>query len=391
MAYDAEGNMTSKTRVSDGENWTYTWDDRNRLTQVVEKTSGGVTVTNDVFTYDVENRRIGKSVINGTQTWYGYDGQNSYADFNGSGSLTMRYLTGQALDSLYARFDGTNTSWYLDDMLGSVRQVSNTSGTLLDTLTYDSYGQILSESNSSNGDRFKYTSREWDSEIGQYFSRARSYSAFDGRFTSQDPIGFGGHDLDLYRYAANRPDQLSDPSGLLLAMYEGMRDSPEPAGSPSQPTAPNAGASNGVSMTAPAGPVKKYEITHPLPPHEVDDLITDDPLKIIGEGIQILTYAFDIVNVGQAIRACVTDATDGTHSVNDVWNGAVLHYGVLGLQTYQSKCKMAQNSNVWASVLAHVKITDSNGKVTDGGIQEVWVHSMTQEVRPVQSGPRVDG
>jgi RHS repeat-associated protein len=220
--------MTSKTRVSDGENWSYTWDDRNRLTQVVEKSSSGTTITNDIFTYDVENRRIGKSV-NGTQTWYSYDpslpstsgrgdggeggAANIYADFNGSGSLTMRYLTGQALDSVYARFDGTNTGWYLDDMLGSVRQVANTSGTVLDTLTYDSYGQLLSESNSSNGDRFKYTSREWDSEIGQYFYRARPYSSVDGRFSGQDPKTFSAGDTNLYRYVKNRPVVFTDPSG----------------------------------------------------------------------------------------------------------------------------------------------------------------------------------
>jgi RHS repeat-associated protein len=212
FGYDAEGNMTSKTRASDGENWTYTWDDRNRLTQVVEKTSGGVTATDDVFTYDIENRRIGKSV-NGTQSWFGYDGQNSYADFNGSGSLTMRYLTGAALDSLYARFDSTNTGWYLDDSLGSVRQVANTSGSVLDALTYDSYGQILSESNSANGDRFKYTSREWDSEIGQYHYRARSYSPSDGRFASKDPSAFAANDANLYRYVCNMPTGLTDPTG----------------------------------------------------------------------------------------------------------------------------------------------------------------------------------
>jgi RHS repeat-associated protein len=212
MAYDAEGNMTSKTRVSDGENWTYTWDDRNRLTDVVEKTGGGVTATHDVFTYDVENRRIGKS-MNGTQSWYGYDGQNSYADFNGSGSLTMRYLTGKDLDELYARFDGTNTAWYLDDMLGSVRQIANTNGTVLDTLTYDSYGQMLSESNSSNGDRFKYTSREWDSEIGQQYNRARYYDPAVGRWTSADPSGLIAG-LDLYAYVHNAPNERIDPIGL---------------------------------------------------------------------------------------------------------------------------------------------------------------------------------
>jgi RHS repeat-associated protein len=218
--YDSEGNLISKTRLSDSEQWAYSWDYRNRLTQVVEKTSGGVTVTNDVFTLDIENRRIGKSV-NGTQYWYGYDGQNTYADFNSSGSLTMRYLTGKDLDALYARFDGTNTGWYLTDLIGSVRQLVNTSGTVVDQLSYDSYGNILSETSSTNGDRFKYTSREWDSEIGLQFNRARYYDPRAGRWISQDPISFDSRDPDLYRYVKNAPTVFQDAVGL---HYEVKRD-----------------------------------------------------------------------------------------------------------------------------------------------------------------------
>jgi RHS repeat-associated protein len=212
-AYDAEGNQVSKTRLSDNENWTFTWDNRNRLTQVVEKTSAGVTVTNDVFTYDVEDRRIGKSV-NGTQVWFGYDGQNSYADFNAAGSLTMRYLTGKALDSLYARYDGTNTGWYLTDGLGSLRLIANPSGIVLDQLTYDGYGNLLSESNATNGDRFKFEAREWDSELRLQYNRHRYYDPGTGRWLSNDPLGFQSHDLNLYRFVNNQATTRTDPLGL---------------------------------------------------------------------------------------------------------------------------------------------------------------------------------
>jgi RHS repeat-associated protein len=214
FAYDSEGNMTSKTRLSDGETWTNTWDYRNRLTQVVEKTSAGVTVTNDQFTYDALNRRIGKSV-NGTQTWMAYDGDNSFADFNSGGALTMRYLTGNAIDQLFARRDGSgNNAWYLTDLLGSVRQLAQTNGTILDALTFDSYGNILTETNSGNGDRFKVTGREWDSEIGLQFNRARYYDPGIGRWISQDPSGFAAGDADLYRYVTNSPIVRNDPTGL---------------------------------------------------------------------------------------------------------------------------------------------------------------------------------
>jgi RHS repeat-associated protein len=213
-AYDNEGNLLSQTRLSDGQATAYTWDYRNRMTQVVVKTSAGVTVTNDVFTYDVENRRIGES-ITGTQTWFVYDGQNSLEDFTGSGSLTMRYLTGKGMDQLYARYDGTNAVFYLGDNIGSVRLLVNVSGTVLDQLTYNSYGNILTETNSANGDRFKYTSREWNNEIGLQNNRMRYYTPADGRWINQDPIAFAAGDSNLLRYAHNAPILHNDPSGLL--------------------------------------------------------------------------------------------------------------------------------------------------------------------------------
>ena len=64
---------------------TYTYDYRNRLTEV---TVGGTIVA--TYTYDALDRRIGIK-DSGTQTWTVYDGTsadaNPYADFNGSGSL----------------------------------------------------------------------------------------------------------------------------------------------------------------------------------------------------------------------------------------------------------------------------------------------------------------
>jgi RHS repeat-associated protein len=214
-SYDNDGNMIGRTRTSNNQVTTYTYDFRNRLTEVLIKTSGGVTVQDDKFTYDVENRRIGKNTLSGGQSWTGYDGVNPYADFNSSGSLTYRYLYGNAIDFLFGRVDTSgNAMWYLRDNIGSVRENVNASGTVLDSITYDSYGNILTESSSSNGDRFKFTSREWDSEIGQYYYRARYYGPAIGRFQSEDPSGFASAELNLYRFVQNSPPNLSDPLGL---------------------------------------------------------------------------------------------------------------------------------------------------------------------------------
>jgi RHS repeat-associated protein len=212
--YDNEGNLLTETRISDGQVTTNTWDYENRLTEVVVKTSGGTVLQDDKFTFDVEGRRIGKNTLSGGQTWTLYDRGNPYADFNSSGTLTYRYLYGNGLDSLLARFDGTNTVWYLTDKLGSVRQMVGSTGTVLDQLTYDSFGNLLAESSPSNGDRFKFTGREYDSEIRQYYYRARPYASTIGRFVSQDLLGFTPGDTNLYRYVQNKPTGAKDPSGL---------------------------------------------------------------------------------------------------------------------------------------------------------------------------------
>ena len=46
---------------------------------------------------------------------------------------------------------------------------------------------------------------------GLDYMRARFYSAIDGRFVSQDPIGLLGG-LNLYRYADNDPTRFVDPA-----------------------------------------------------------------------------------------------------------------------------------------------------------------------------------
>jgi len=61
---------------------------------------------------------------------------------------------------------------------------------------------------------FGYTSREWDSDVGLQYNRARWYDPAAGRWLSQDPIGFAGGDANLYRMVGNHTTYATDPSGL---------------------------------------------------------------------------------------------------------------------------------------------------------------------------------
>jgi RHS repeat-associated protein len=102
----------------------------------------------------------------------------------------------------------------LTDNIGSVRLFVTTAGTILDQLSYDGYGNILTETSSANGDRFKYTARDWDSEIGLQYNRARYYDPKGGRWISLDPTAFGAGDANLYRYVGDDPTGRSDAQGL---------------------------------------------------------------------------------------------------------------------------------------------------------------------------------
>jgi len=92
-----------------------------------------------------------------------YDGLNPYADFDGQGNLTRRYLYGPAVDMIMAGLaEAEGVRWYLSDHLGTVRDLADAAGEVIDHLAYDAFGNVLAESNPAAGDRFRFTGREFD-------------------------------------------------------------------------------------------------------------------------------------------------------------------------------------------------------------------------------------
>lgn len=212
-AYDAEGNMASRSNSVTGVLTTYQWDHRNRLTSVLDYDPAGVVTQTVAFQYDAMNRRLAK-VVNGQTNRYVYNGDDSWADLDAAGGVTARYLHGARIDELLARWRaGDGRGWYLTDHLGTVRGIADAAGAAVAQVDYSSFGQVLAVSNSAAVDRFLFTGRELDGETGLYFYRARYYSAQLGRFPNQDPIGFNAGDNNLHRYVGNSPLGASDPHG----------------------------------------------------------------------------------------------------------------------------------------------------------------------------------
>lgn len=185
---------------------TYSWDFENRLSSVMPPGSSG-TVT---FRYDSFGRRIQKSSSSGT-TNYLYDGANSVEEMDVTGALLAPYTQGGGIDEPMAELRGGTTGYYQQDGLGSVTSIAGSTGTLLNTDTYDSSGN-LTASTGSFGNPFQYTGRDTDSETGLRYYRARYYDSTTGRFISEDPKRTTA-EFNLYRYALNSPVNFLDPLG----------------------------------------------------------------------------------------------------------------------------------------------------------------------------------
>ncbi len=219
--YDNEGNLTEKSAGHAGDTWLYGYDNRNRLVWVEHLPTNSAVSMLATYVYDALGNRVEKDVGQGgvtTVTRFDYDGNQVWADLNGSNALLTRYVHGDQTDQLFARVSSTGTvAWYLTDRLGSVRNLTDNSGVVQDTITYDGYGNAT-ETNAASGDRYKFTGRELDSETGLQYNRARYYDPASGRWTSQDPLGFEAGDENLYRYVANNPLDNIDPSGRYKAI-----------------------------------------------------------------------------------------------------------------------------------------------------------------------------
>lgn len=221
FAYDLNGNLINETSPTGVKG--YTWDTRNRLTNI---SGPGLSAA---FKYDAFDRRIEKT-INGITTQYLYDGWDVAAEFQ-NGQMTATYLRGLSVDEPFTRTKGGSTVSYLQDALGSIVGLSDSTGALVTTYSYDAFG-IVSESGFPTDQPYKYTGRD-DDRTGLYYYRSRYYSPTMRRFISEDPIGLWGDSENFYAYVGNNPVRFIDPYGLA-----GKPKPPKPPDKPEKPQPP---------------------------------------------------------------------------------------------------------------------------------------------------------
>ena len=207
MTYDNNGNLSTVTNNCG--TTTYTWDVRNRLVAIngYKPDCSALTAS---FQYDAIGRRTAKT-INGTTTQYVYDGLDIIQEKQ-AGSVTANYIRTLNIAEPLTRIRGSTNRHYVLDALGSVIALTDDSGVVKTTYTYDPFGNVTVSGESSDNP-FQYTGRENDG-TGLYYYRARYYSPELQRFISEDLIWFNGGSINLYEYVGNNSINSTDPSGL---------------------------------------------------------------------------------------------------------------------------------------------------------------------------------
>jgi len=205
LTYDLNGNMTS-----DGTN-SYSWDAEDRLIQITYPGSGN----NSQFSYDPWGRNVtiqeysGGSLVS-TKQFVWCAGTKPREARDASSNVTAQYF------SLGETISGTGYVYDLD-ILGSVREMTNSSGAVQSQYTYDPYGQVTKLQGSLAAD-MQYAGYYQHAASGLSLTRTRAYRSSLARFINRDAIGEHGG-LNLYDYVSNKPVTYRDPLGFVGETY----------------------------------------------------------------------------------------------------------------------------------------------------------------------------
>jgi RHS repeat-associated protein len=110
------------------------------------------------------------------------------------------------------------------DQVGTLRVVTDTSGAIVKQINYDSFGNVISDSNPSLAVPFGFAGGLYDPDTGLVHFGARDYDPGTGMWTAKDPILFGGGSSNLYGYVQNDPINFIDPLGLSAASQAAWRN-----------------------------------------------------------------------------------------------------------------------------------------------------------------------
>jgi RHS repeat-associated protein len=207
-----------------GNNSQLTYDSFGQTVKIVETASGTVTSTKQFI----------------------WDGSATMSQaMDATGLVTAQYFEyGQSISGA--------SYTYSRDHLGSVREMTNSSGVIVNQIAFDSFGRATQVRGTTISD-FQFAT------MYLHLTMFRVYNSGLGRWLSRDPLQEGAG-ATLYAYVGNNPAKFIDPLGLAYVLWSGGHPHivfTDGGNSPTNP--PNIGYGPNGPFVEPPGAIKnKY-------------------------------------------------------------------------------------------------------------------------------------
>jgi RHS repeat-associated protein len=236
LSYNSKQELTAISNTTAGTSSTYSYDGAGNRTEADTTASGGSTETDYTYNYrnelttatspsydigytsDGDGLRQSRTTSAGSDQFL-WDTKEGIALLLNDGA--HQFIYGPSLTPI-AQIDRSGNVEYLhDDNLGSVRDITDSAGTLVSVADYNPYGERSAHSGTSDSS-VGYTGNWTDPDTGLVYLRARDLDTSALQFLTIDPAI--GQTHQAYTYAESSPLDSADPSGLCIGMDGTPRD-----------------------------------------------------------------------------------------------------------------------------------------------------------------------
>jgi RHS repeat-associated protein len=204
--YNEDGYLSSKVTPNGTTTYSY-----STLGELKEVKTPSKTIT---YKHNASNQRVAK-LIDGVvvEKYLWADLTTLLAVYDGDDNLVQRFEYANSRMPISMTQDSSKYHLHYDQV-GSLKAVTDSNHNIIKEIIYDSFGNILSDSNESFSVAFGFAGGLLDKDTNLTRFGYRDYDSFIGKWTAKDPIDFSGGDTNLYGYVLNDPVNFVDSDGL---------------------------------------------------------------------------------------------------------------------------------------------------------------------------------